>query len=1167
MRWIWIYGLCMSAGLLGAQPSTVLSNLKRLRIERIPPPWILRDSSIIPGSVVISDGLTGQKIPTSTYSIVKHTIFWMGDTAAIPFPLDITYRVYPPWLARQLTLQSPPTSPSSSADTIGYTYRPYVDIPATINFRKLDYSGRFSRGIGLGNRQDLSLNSGFNLQLAGDLGDGITLQAAISDENLPLQPEGTSLQLRDFDRVYVHLKRQQHELVAGDYDLQNSATHFMRYANRLQGARVKRQGNNGFQEAAFAVARGKFTRYVLPVQEGNQGPYLLQGATGERFIVLLAGTEQVWHNGQLLQRGADLDYTIDYNRGEILFTSKRRILRESRITIEYEYADQNFLRSVYAFKTSYTHVRGNLYTHFYSRQDSRTPTSNIQLTPQDRETLSQAGDDYAKALLSGLQSADNFAPSRAYYTLTDSTTSCGKIDSILMFTPIQTPVFFTARFTYVGPGKGNYRLDERPIANERTYYWVAPDPTSCQPQGDYEPVLQLNPPQQQQMLVVGQEWMIHPTTNLRSEVAFSRNDRNRFSSIDRQDNLGAAAFLEFSNKLTLQPDSTGWKLHTNLSLEALHQHFQPLNPYRAPEFLRDWSLANFNGLGTVDPAHEYLSKLHLTLVHPQHGQLTYQAQSFIRTTQYSGLKHWIDWSIKPKTWSIQGNMSILQANTTTETYHFLRPYLNIRKRFPKLRQWALYLHSEAEQNTQKRQSTQQLMPTSFAFYQLQAGIESPQEHPWGWNAAYHFRTDQLPENTAWKHASTAKELSISGYWNKRPGTRFQSQLSYRQLQTDSSLLRGSVPTRNTLLGRVDGTLQILRGFIRSQTTYELGSGQEPRQEYTFLKVAPGEGTYIWQDSLYNADGIVQAAEMQPAPFPDQADYIRVTTISTRFVQTDYLNLSQNLQLEPKQLWKTPAEQPLQRFLSKLSGQLSWRIQQKTQVSASGLKVTPYLSDISDTSLVGLNAGLRQSLTFNRGNPKWELQWVRQHTQNKQLQTTGYDLRTLQEQYGLLRWNPFTAWSLRTQAGTGQRKSLITWMQARNYHLYYKNVEAQLTWSIHTTFRTQCSYRFQVDEDVSSIQPLYAKTQELKLTGTFSPGANTALTWSIAQAQIAMTGDARSPAGFAILNGLQPGNNTLWSLSLDRQLNRTLQLRVQYDGRKTGQNRVVHNGRVQINAVF
>ncbi len=924
MRWIWIYGLCMSAGLLGAQPSAVLSNLKRIRIEKAPPPWLLRDSSLIPGSVVISHGLTGQIIPSSAYTIVEQVILWTGDTASIPFPLDVTYRVYPAWLARQLTLQSPPAQHSPTSDTVGYTYRPYVDIPPTINFRKLDYSGRFSRGIGLGNRQDLSLNSGFNLQLAGDLGDGITLQAAISDENLPLQPEGTSLQLRDFDRVYVHLKRQQNELVAGDYDLQNDATHFMRYSNRLQGARVKRQGNHGFQEAAFAVARGKFTRYVLPVQEGNQGPYLLQGAAGERFIVLLAGTERVWHNGQPLQRGADLDYIIDYNRGEILFTSKRRILRESRITIEYEYADQNFLRSVYAFQTSYTRNRVHLYAHFYSRQDSRTPTSNLQLTTQDRETLSQAGDDYTKALLPGLQPADNFAPSRVYYTLIDSVTSCGKIDSILVFTPIQTPVFFTARFTYVGPGKGNYRLDERPLANERTYYWVTPDPSSCQPQGDYEPVLQLNPPQQQQMLVVGQAWTMHPSTSLRSEVAFSRNDRNRFSPIDRQDNLGAAAFLEFNNKLSLQQDSAGWKLHTRLSLEALHQHFQPLNPYRTPEFLRDWSLANFNGLGTTDPAQEYLSKLDLTLVHPQKGQLAYQAQSFIRTAQYSGLKHWLDWSVHPKTWSIQGNISILQATATTETYRFLRPNLHIRKRFPKLQHWVLYLRSEAEQNTQKYQSTQQLAPSSFAFYQLQAGVESPQEKPWGWHAAYHFRTDQLPQNTAWKHASTAKELSVTGYWTKQPGTRIQSQLSYRQLQADSTLLRGSVPTRNTLLGRVDGTLQILRGLIRNQTTYELGSGQEPRQEYTFLKVAPGEGAYIWQDSLYNADGIIQTAEMQPAPFPDQADYIRVSTISTRFVQTDYLNLSQNLQLEPKQLWKTPTEQPLQQLLSRFSGQLSWR---------------------------------------------------------------------------------------------------------------------------------------------------------------------------------------------------------------------------------------------------
>lgn len=94
----------------------------------------------------------------------------------------------------------------------------------------------------------------------------------------------------------------------------------MNYFKKLKGISLSSAFQVGKQtevssKGSFAISRGKFTEQTLPTKEGNQGPYRLQGNNGERFIIVLAGTEKVYFNGNLLKRGFDYDYVIDYNRG------------------------------------------------------------------------------------------------------------------------------------------------------------------------------------------------------------------------------------------------------------------------------------------------------------------------------------------------------------------------------------------------------------------------------------------------------------------------------------------------------------------------------------------------------------------------------------------------------------------------------------------------------------------------------------------------------------------------------------------------------------------------------------------------------------------------------------------------------------------------------------
>ncbi len=227
-----------------------------------------------------------------------------------------------------------------------YRYNPYAGNGDAFQFGDLDYSGVFARGLSIGNNQDLILNSNFNLQVAGKLGD-VEILGAISDNNVPLQPEGNTQQLDEFDRIFVQFKYGRQRLIAGDYNISRpQGSYFMNYYRRLQGGQAftdLKIGRGRLQtDASFAVSKGKFSRQQFDGEEGNQGPYRLKGANGEPFVIVIAGTERVYIDGKLLTRGADNDYTIDYNLGEIVFTPQQLITKDRRIQLEFSYTDLTF---------------------------------------------------------------------------------------------------------------------------------------------------------------------------------------------------------------------------------------------------------------------------------------------------------------------------------------------------------------------------------------------------------------------------------------------------------------------------------------------------------------------------------------------------------------------------------------------------------------------------------------------------------------------------------------------------------------------------------------------------------------------------------------------------------------------------------------------------------
>ncbi len=1030
-------------------------------------------------------------------------------------------------------------------------YHPSLNIINTVNSNnlfqgtKLNRTGSISRGLMVGNNQDFSLNSNLNLQLSGMISPTMKILASVTDDNIPIQPQGNTQQLQDFDKVFIEVSDQKWKLTAGDFWIKNKDSYFLKYHKRGQGIHLKNKiiGNNNIEidvENSASISKGKFGRNVIQGIEGNQGPYRLYGNENESFIIILSGTENVYIDGVPLKRGQNNDYIIDYNTSEISFTANTLINKDKRIIVEFQYSDKNYARSLLQSSTTIKKNNSSFYIHGYGEQDSKNQPLQLDFDLLDRQTLENIGDNIDLAIGSGIDSVEFNQATNLYQ----------KIDSlgyeIYQYSTNEQQAVYMLTFSNVGQGNGNYKIKEN-NALGKVFEWIAPDTISFGSiikNGDYSPIKKLVTPKKRQIISVGGK-TIWSGNSLSYELSTSNMDLNTFSAINNEDNIGFAGLVNFENKNILKEK---WELNQQYRIESISKDYRRIERFREVEFERNWNIQNL--ITTKD---QLLSSAKINLKHLENGLFQYQLNSYFIKDEFNGYKN--DFKIK---WNKKVNLnfdgSLMNSDGQFNT-SFLRHKTDL---FIPIKRFKLGFKDINENNQFFIADT--LNNNSYRFYDWKVYIENYDSTKNRIQFFYQERYDWFKDRSILKKATKAISPGLMVGISSRKNFNLNYSLAYRMLQSDSSLT--NILPENSLVSRLNYNLKLLKGGINTNSFLEIGSGLELQKEFIYIEVPAGQGVYTWND--YNDNEIKELNEFEIAAFSDQATYIRVFTPNNNYVKIYSFQYNQNLNIDFKRI--IDGKTMVEKFLNKFYNQTAVNTHKKTNDLDLQTLLNP-LVNADNPIIQQMSNSLRNSLFFNRSSSKYSVELVTQLFANKNLLINGTDFISTNKDQIKFRWNMNKSFMLNSQLTKEIKKNSSTYMTNRNYDIENMEINNRISFQPNTLFRIAINGRYSEKRNSIEYGNEKAFINDIGLELRRSKRDKGLLNGELHLVNINYNGESSSTIGFEMLEGLQLGNNITWKLGFQKNMSNNIQISINYNGRKLEENRAIHTGSMQMRAFF
>lgn len=1012
-----------------------------------------------------------------------------------------------------------------------------------IPFNGLTTSGSISRGVTVGNNQNSVLNSELDLQISGKLNNKVTLRASIQDANIPLQESGFSQRLDEFDQVFIELSSDKWNIRAGDIDLQNQDSYFASFSKRVQGLLVNTKLGNQDKDinlfAAGALVRGQFTTSQFTAQEGNQGPYKLQGGNGELFVLIVSGSETVYVNGVAIKRGENEDYIIDYNAGEIIFNATFPITSEMRITVDYQFSERNYSRLIAYGGGNIKSEKLNIGVSVYSENDSKNQPLQQNLTEAQVNILANAGDNQALMVASS-EVQDVLNNNRILYKKEI-------VNGIETFVFSNNPEdeLFRVTFTNVGPNQGDYNLSNINTINN-IYEFVGVS------QGSYAPVIQLIAPTKLQIAVINATYKPTEKTKIYTEASASKNDLNLFSNLDDNNNDGFAGKLKIEQNI-IKTDSL-WNTSLYVDSDYISSNYRNIEGLYNPEFNRDWNLDQPNSNQIVSNlGNQTLINAGIKLYHPNKGSINYQFEHLNFSQGFNGNKHSTQTHLNLYGIKLHTNASFLNNTTNRNTSTFFRA---TNKALYSLKNNWIGLRYDVENNQQKDVTTSTLTPLSqkFKSYEIFTGLgDSTNIFV---EVGYKNRVNDSVRNNILRKVNTSNTYYLNSKLIQSKNTNLSLFANYRTLDN----IDNNTDTEQSINSRLLFNQKLFKQFILWNTVLETNSGALAQQDFTYVEVEPGQGIYTWLD--YNNNGIQELEEFEIAQFQDEGQYIRVLLPNQVFIKTHQNRLSQTLTINASQ-WAT-SKNKFRKLAARFYNQTSYLIDRKIRQDGNNFNFNPFTSD-ADNQL-GLQLNFRNVLFFNRGKQHYTTSYTYLENKSRNNFAIGFIETTLKSHQANFNHKIKSHWLLNIISSYDENTSADENFVSKNYNIQGKRLNPKLSYLFNDNAQFDIFYQYNNKNNTSGAQEALEQ-QKYGASFAFLSKKSGGLNGEFNVFNNNFLGDTNTPVAYQILEGLQNGKNFTWSLLAQKKITKFLDLNLSYFGRKTETSKTIHTGNIQLKAYF